>query len=106
MAPAVQCSGSIVVKKPWQAAGPPIRISGAEELCPEPVPLFLRGVWPMKRMLLASLTLMAVLGFSPGPRAVAQDKPSRLMPTRQEIEQALGTDWYGMYTLEKKSGYF
>ena len=59
----------------------------------------------MKRLLTVSIVIATVL--VPARRAAvrAQDRPTRPELSRQDVEEALGTDWFGVYLLGKKVGH-
>jgi hypothetical protein len=58
----------------------------------------------MQRMCVSLLALVAFL-LPPSVRALAREKPTRPTLTKQDIEQCLETDWYGVYMLGNKVGY-
>jgi transglutaminase-like putative cysteine protease len=64
-----------------------------------------KGVRLMKRTIWPALTATAVLLIALTPRGQAEDKPARLTLRQQEINESLGTDWYGVYMLGQKVGY-
>ena len=51
------------------------------------------------------LTVAALLFTGLVPCLPAQDKPTQPVLTKEDIQEALGTDWYGVYMLGKKVGY-
>jgi hypothetical protein len=59
----------------------------------------------MKRLLAASFLVTTILipGWQPALRA--QEKPTRPALTRQDLDESVGTDWFGIYMLGKKVGY-
>jgi hypothetical protein len=60
----------------------------------------------MSRVLASVAALLAIVWFWAEPQVLAQDKPTRLTLTKTDIEQLLGTDWYGVYLVGKKAGHF
>jgi hypothetical protein len=67
-------------------------------------PLFLKEFHPMARKLFFPLALiLTLLTFS--PRGYVQEVPCRLPFAQKDIEESLGTRWYGIYSKDKKVGY-
>jgi hypothetical protein len=59
----------------------------------------------MKGTLWTSGSLAVVWLILGGRLAHAEDPPARLTLTKAEVEEALGTDWYGVYMVGKKVGF-
>ncbi len=59
----------------------------------------------MKRLLTASLIVTTFLVPAWPTSLRAQERPTRLALSSQDLDQSLGTDWFGIYLLGKKVGY-
>src|SRR5262249_9717901 len=58
-----------------------------------------------KRTFVTAFALVAVLLLPGRAPILAQDKPLRLTLSQQDVEETLGTDWFGVYIVGKKVGF-
>jgi hypothetical protein len=58
----------------------------------------------MKQTLVALSALFAVFGLPFGALA-ADEAPVRVTVSQQDVDESLGTEWYGCYALGKKVGF-